>query len=813
MERKKEEKNTYNNGRGLHFVLAGDTNDLKLESILHLDTRFVQIVQEWTRMDPPAILDPIIMTLSNLYQEPECLEPLDADPDKIGVKSDHRIVVARPINIIDNKCARQTRTVKFRPFPESGILKMRDWFMEQTWQEVYETESAHDKAKVFQDILVKKFDEIFPEKTRKIQSDAQPWISQKLKKMDRKRKRIYRKERKSEKWSKMNKRFKKEVKSAKANFCKDQVADHKQKKPGQWYTCLKRISSFDQMKNDQVSVDELNHLPDQQQAEKIAEKFASIQNLYDPLKTEDISVPPFTDKDIPQFQPAQVWFVLSRVNTNKATVPGDFPARLIKQFAAYLAEPLSDIFNTSMKRGEYPRIYKFEICTPVPKSYPPQNTSQLRNISGLLNFDRVFEKLISQLIIADMESNMDPAQFGNQKGISVQHYLIQMLHRILTVLDNNSRGDIYAVVPNLVDWNNAFPRQCPKLGVESFIQNGVRASLIPVLTNYFQERKMSVKWHGCYSVPKDIHGGGPQGATLGLLEYLSQSNSSSDCVGVEDRFKFIDDLTILEIVNLVTVGLTSFNLKQQIPNDIPLHNQYIPASNLKSQEWLDELNEWTVNQKMMLNIKKTKTMIFNYTDNFQFMTRLMVENEPIDVIDSTRLLGTIISNDLTWDLNTASLVKKANARMELLRKVASFSTPTNDLKQIYILFVRSILEHSATVWHSSLTQENIDDLERVQKSALKIILQDKYRTYKQGLAQLNLETLVDRRENLCLNFALKCVKHEKLRHMFPINDKTHGMETRTEERFEVQFAKTGRLQKSPIIFMQKLLNENAKKGN
>ena len=345
------------------------------------------------------------------------------------------------------------------------------------------------------------------------------------------------------------------------------------------------------------------------------------------------------------------------------------------------------------------------------------------------------------------------------------------------------------------------------------IENGVGGLLIPVLTNYFLERKMSVKWHGCYSVPKDIHGGGPQGATLGLLEYLSQSNSSSDYAGVEDRFKFIDDLTILEIVNLVTVGLTSFNLKQQIPNDIPLHNQYIPASNLKSQEWLDEINEWTVNQKMMLNIKKTKTMIFNYTDNFQFMTRLMVENEPIDVIDSTRLLGTIISNDLTWDLNTASLVKKANARMELLRKVASFSTPTNDLKEIYILFVRSILEQSATVWHSSLTQENIDDLERVQKSALKIILQDKYRTYKQGLAQLNLETLVDRRENLCLNFALKCVKHEKLRHMFPINDKTHGMETRTEEKFEVQFAKTGRLQKSPIIFMQKLLNENAKKSN
>ena len=68
-------------GRGLHFVLAGDTNDLKLDTILSLSPNLVQIVKHWTRMDPPTILDPIIMTLSNLYQEPVCLEPLDADED------------------------------------------------------------------------------------------------------------------------------------------------------------------------------------------------------------------------------------------------------------------------------------------------------------------------------------------------------------------------------------------------------------------------------------------------------------------------------------------------------------------------------------------------------------------------------------------------------------------------------------------------------------------------------------------------------------------------------------------------------------
>ena len=46
--------------------------------------------------------------------------------------------------------------------------------------------------------------------------------------------------------------------------------------------------------------------------------------------------------------------------------------------------------------------------------------------------------------------------------------------------DNNAKGDVFAVVANLIDWNNAFPRQCPKLGVESFIRNGVRPSLIPL---------------------------------------------------------------------------------------------------------------------------------------------------------------------------------------------------------------------------------------------------------------------------------------------------------------------------------------------
>ena len=141
-------------GRGLHYVLAGDTNDLKLESILSLSPSLVQIVRKFTRMDPPAILDPIIMTLSNLYQEPMCLDPLDADPDKNGQKSDHRIVISKPINIVENKCARQTRTVLVRPFHQPGMLKYKEWLVDQTWEEVFSSESTHEKAKVFSEYVI-----------------------------------------------------------------------------------------------------------------------------------------------------------------------------------------------------------------------------------------------------------------------------------------------------------------------------------------------------------------------------------------------------------------------------------------------------------------------------------------------------------------------------------------------------------------------------------------------------------------------------------------------------------------------------------
>ena len=124
----------------------------------------------------------------------------------------------------------------------------------------------------------------------------------------------------------------------------------------------------------------------------------------------------------------------------------------------------------------------------------------------------------------------------------------------------------------------------------------------------------------------------------------------------------MDDLTVLEKINLLVLGLASFNCHTTVPSNIPDHNQFIPAQHLKSQCYLDEIKEWTEKQKIVLNQKKTKVMLFNFTENHKFITSLKLNGETLDVVQQAKLLGVIISNDLKWDKNTEYLIFNLNRR-------------------------------------------------------------------------------------------------------------------------------------------------------
>ena len=69
-------------------------------------------------------------------------------------------------------------------------------------------------------------------------------------------------------------------------------------------------------------------------------------------------------------------------------------------------------------------------------------------------------------------------------------------------------------------------------------------------------------------------------ACLGNWEFLSQTNDNAECVPQEDIFTFVDDLTTLEIINLLTVGLSSFFINQQVPQTFQYMDSLLRETNL-----------------------------------------------------------------------------------------------------------------------------------------------------------------------------------------------------------------------------------------
>ena len=156
------------------------------------------------------------------------------------------------------------------------------------------------------------------------------------------------------------------------------------------------------------------------------------------------------------------------------------------------------------------------------------------------------------------------------------------------------------------------------------------------------------------------------------------------------------------MINLVNIRISSLNCKQQVPCDLPTHGHFEDSSQLKSQQYLYRIYLWTDAQHMIISDKKTKSMIVNFTDKFKFHTRLQQKGKSIEVVEKT----------LSWDENCANIIKKVNARLQLIRKVWSFGSSLTEMVQLWKVFCRSI--QSCVLWDSGLTQENRTHLQRTQ---------------------------------------------------------------------------------------------------
>ena len=682
----------------VNFPIGGDFNRVEISDILDSYGALKSIISVPTRKT--ATLEIILTDLHTLFHPPTTLPPIQVDTDKQGKDSDHDIVVLAPVNNGQYEIQRKKKTIVTRPLPDSKVSMFEKAIMSFPWDRAFKDKNVNEKVQIFHECLRTNLDNYFPEKTTKMSSLDKDWMSPQLKQIHRAMQREYYKHRRSSKYKKLKSKFKKLKRNTVKNLYSSFVSDLKLTNPSKWYQMAKKIGAVDKMSGGDICVESLTGLTNAESAQKIAEHFSAVSNEYSPINYNQLpcylpAQPP------PQVDEYEVYLRLNRIKKTKSTQPIDIPDKLRNECSVHLAAPLTNIYNDSLNQAVYPSLWKYEWVTPAPKLTSPQDISDLRKISCTSDFSKLYEGFLKEWIMEDVSEKIDIGQFGGQAGLGTEHMIVCFIDRILQLLDNHP--DKSAVLATYLDWSAAFDRQDPTKGIIKFIQLGVRPSLIPLLASYLTDRKMQVKFNGEVSEFLGLIGGGPQGTLLGGLEYLVQSNDNADNVQPEDRFKYIDDLSILQLI-LLSGLLVEYNFHQHVASDVGVDMTYLPPASHAAQDNLNTITTWTQQNLMRLNEAKSKYMVFSRAQE-NFTTRLFANDVYLEQVSVTQLLGIWISEDLTWSKNCKEISKKAYARLSMLTKLRYVGVSREDLLDIYILFIRSVTEYCAVAFHSSLTQQ------------------------------------------------------------------------------------------------------------
>ena len=143
----------------------------------------------------------------------------------------------------------------------------------------------------------------------------------------------------------------------------------------------------------------------------------------------------------------------------------------------------------------------------------------------------------------------------------------------------------------------------------------------------------------------------------------------------------------------------------------------------------------------------------------------------------------------------------------MLTKLRYVGVSIEDLIEIYCLFIRSRAEYMSVLWHSSLSIEQSEKIENIQRTCLKIILQDNYVNYLAACEMTGLFDLSVRCQARCLQFAKRSLNNPLTRGMFPENTQSHH-NIRESEKYVVNFASTENDKNSSVPFCQRLLNKD-----
>ena len=413
--------------------------------------------------------------------------------------------------------------------------------------------------------------------------------------------------------------------------------------------------------------------------------------------------------------------------------------KIIKNIHHTILPPLTSIINQSLKSGIFPKLMKLAKVIPLFKKEDNTIVDNYRPISLLPCFSKLLERIVFNQLYDYFNANklIYKSQHGFREQHSTETAALEFMDRVISSLD---KGNIELAV--FIDLSKAFDTINHSILLYKLSYYGVKNTSLQWFHSYLTERTQFVEYDGTKSDQLPLDTGVPQGSILGPLLFIIYMN---DVYKASTTFEFIlyaDD-----------TSLESPLCKFRLDSNPDAHNI---SEQINSE--LSKLAEWLCINKLSINAKKTKYMLFHFPQiNQSTLPRLdlKIEGTPIERVPDFNFLGITINEHLKWNAHINKIQTKLNRSIGTLRRL-QYNLPVTTLKTLYNSLILPHLQYGILLWGNS--NHNLDLL---QKRAIRVVCKAKFRAHTDPLfKEHNILKIKDMYVLSCLKFAHKHISNK-----------------------------------------------------
>ena len=385
--------------------------------------------------------------------------------------------------------------------------------------------------------------------------------------------------------------------------------------------------------------------------------------------------------------------IVHKFNNKKSKDANDIDMALIKKVIIALVDPLTYICNLSLKTGTFPSLMKTAKVIPVYKAGDKNLFTNYRPISLLSQFSKILEKIFSARLdsFIDKHNLLIDGQYGFRSGRSTTMALMELVEGVTSSMDNNK----YAL-GIFIDLKKAFDTINHDILLQKMERYGIRGVGLNWVKSYIENREQYVQIGEYKSASSLITCGVPQGSILGPKLFILYINDICKVSNILNFVVFADD------TNIFCAGE---NLQQLL--------EVVSVELGKLKLWFD-LN------KLSLNLKKTKFMIFgNKNIPLNTLVELKINNVKLERVYENLFLGVIIDHQFSWKPHIKHVRSKVARSVGVLGKAKEVLNQRS-LLTLYHTLIVPYLTYCVEVWGNNYVS-NLNPLVTIQKRAIRIV--------------------------------------------------------------------------------------------